>query len=538
MEKISAVCKDSIFFLSLKAGTLMNFFQSQKQLFLSKALPLTAAVISAFALLAPSISLAESQQKAQIASQQEQKEESDAKSLQKSKRQAKCSRKMGSKYYQEYGDAMHRYRYPSELTPAEWHTTMLFHRVKIPLTGPEYCSLVDFFNANPKDLSCSPAETCPNDAENCPVKKEASPSKLEELKQSVDDLSCRPSEATLADSNFLIKGTAFVNFNALSDHNNSFEAGLNPIFLWRWKDKILYEMELELHLDEDCSTEIGIEYTTIDYIANDYLIFRAGKFLLPLGFWKEKMHPEWINKLPTPPLPYVPEEHTIIPTAELGLDIRGAAPIGKNPWNDHVAMVLAYDFWVGNGPDQNEDGDIRLSCNYNDNNNNKAIGARLSFRPWPYRVVEVSGYRGQWNSNKHGGDVISHRDLFYNAVVADADWHFGAYYRIMGEYMWTKRGAVINPDIGITANKVYVHAAWAQLSSTLGMFKFPYCDNFELVLRYGWIDSRGSTDKRRQWSYGANYYLTDTMVIKLGFDQNRGHLNHDDRLTVQWAYGY
>lgn len=104
--------------------------------------------------------------------------------------------------------------------------------------------------------------------------------------------------------------------------------------------------------------------------------------------------------------------------------------------------------------------------------------------------------------------------------------------------MWTKRNAVVKPILGILRDKVFVKAAWAQISSTFGMFKFPYCDNFEAIVRYGWVDSGIEANKRTQWSYGLDYYLTDALVVKLSFDQNRGRLNKDDRVTLQWAYGY
>lgn len=291
-----------------------------------------------------------------------------------------CSVKKGSTLYKDYGDAMHKRRFQNELSPSEWMTTLLYHRILVPFTAEEYCSLLDYFT------DCDSGLNTEDTAQEIP------PSFSNEDKSGAQTPhSCKFGK--LPKSNFLIKGSTFTTFTALEDHNNTFLAGLNPLFLWRYDTRFLYEMELEIGL-EDGDTHIGMEFGNINYIMNDYLTVRGGKFLLPLGFWKEKMHPEWINKLPTPPLPYAYEEHPVIPPADLGIDIRGAVPIGTFFGRLAVPMVLVYDFWVGNGPSE-EDGDILLTgTNYNDNNNNKAIGARLSFRPWPYREFGISGMRG------------------------------------------------------------------------------------------------------------------------------------------------
>jgi hypothetical protein len=58
-----------------------------------------------------------------------------------SKTVLKEQKKIGSELYSEYGSAMHRLRLQNELTPAQWRTTLLFHRVRLPLTADDYRSL-------------------------------------------------------------------------------------------------------------------------------------------------------------------------------------------------------------------------------------------------------------------------------------------------------------------------------------------------------------------------------------------------------------
>lgn len=438
--------------------------------------------------------------------------------------QSRCSGMMGRKLYKDYGSAMHRQREQSELSPSEWMTTLLFHRILVPLTADEYCSLLDYFTDCDTGLNTEDtAQKIPNSSNS----EKGNPDK--------SSLPCKLGK--LPKSNFLLKGTTFASFAAMEDNNNTFLAALNPLFMWRYGTNILYEMELEIALDSG-ETHIGMEYGNLNYLLSDYLTIRGGKFLLPLGFWKEKMHPEWINKLPTPPLPYANEDRTVIPPSDLGLDLRGAVSVGTCGGRLDVPMVLVYDFWVANGPDE-VDGDILLNgTNYNDNNNNKSLGARLSFRPWPYREFGISGMRAQWNNNSHGGDVTSSQKLYYTAIVADTDLHFGDYFRVCGEFMWTKKD-MPQDDTNPNQGDVTTRAFWAQASSTcLEQTNVKYIENLEMVVRYGLINATGQQRNQRQWSFGLNYYLTNKMLFKAGYDLNWGDDNKNDLFSIQWAYGY
>jgi hypothetical protein len=51
---------------------------------------------------------------------------------------------LGSHYYEEFSDAFHAPRYPNELTPAQWATVMLHHRVHFMFTADEVKILQDY----------------------------------------------------------------------------------------------------------------------------------------------------------------------------------------------------------------------------------------------------------------------------------------------------------------------------------------------------------------------------------------------------------
>src|SRR6059036_3567343 len=60
-------------------------------------------------------------------------------------------------------------------------------------------------------------------------------------------------------------------------NTNTFSAALEPIFLYRLSDRLLFEGDLELKL-EDTETSADLEYAQVDYLLNDYLTVVAGKF--------------------------------------------------------------------------------------------------------------------------------------------------------------------------------------------------------------------------------------------------------------------
>src|SRR5262249_14710457 len=72
---------------------------------------------------------------------------------------------------------------------------------------------------------------------------------------------------------------------------------LEPIFLLQLNDHILLESELEFG-----TGDVRVGYAQADFIVNDWLTVVAGRFLSPVGFFNERLHPDWINKMPDFPL--------------------------------------------------------------------------------------------------------------------------------------------------------------------------------------------------------------------------------------------
>jgi len=75
----------------------------------------------------------------------------------------------------------------------------------------------------------------------------------------------------------LLTGYAFPGFEKREGEPSTFNAGPAPIFLWELSDKMFFEGELELGLD-DTETEVNLEYAQLTSLLNDYITAGAGKF--------------------------------------------------------------------------------------------------------------------------------------------------------------------------------------------------------------------------------------------------------------------
>lgn len=342
------------------------------------------------------------------------------------------------------------------------------------------------------------------------------------------------SEEARAKSHVLITGYADVGFRDRDGEDGTFRVGhFNPIFLYRYGDRLLAEAELEVELEreegESGETEVVLEYLTLDYVLHDYVTLIAGKFLLPVGVFNEKIHPGWINKLPSKPLPY---DEDLIPETDIGIQLRGAVNAGE--------AVLSYAVFGTNGPTSEteeeigEDGviireeELELEGNFKDNNRDKAFGGRGAiFYPFGTFSVEtgISGLIGDWDDDD---------ELTYSAIVVDAEIHaLENLLELRGEGLITN---VETPEEGdIDRNGAYVQAAYK-----LAAVDIPIVSQTELVCRYGAIRSDEDGADRDQFTVGGNYYFTNTFLFKIAYDFNDGDIKENDAdvLNLQLAYGF
>ena len=126
-------------------------------------------------------------------------------------------------------------------------------------------------------------------------------------------------------SQFLLRGYAHSGLEIYKENASFVGGSFNPIFLWHQSDRLLFEAELEIEL-EDGGTKVGLEYANMSYMLNKRVILRFGMFLLPFGIFSERLHPRWINRLPSAPLGFL-HHNKVGPASGLGIEVRGVLPL-------------------------------------------------------------------------------------------------------------------------------------------------------------------------------------------------------------------
>ena len=358
------------------------------------------------------------------------------------------------------------------------------------------------------------------------AKKEA-----EAAKKEVAVAKSEQSEWKNHDSTVHLGGYSSVNYTADDHENDRFsKVSYNPIFHYSFKDLVLLEAELEIEVEENGDTEVALEYMTIDWFMNDYVTLVGGKFLSPIGYFRQNLHPSWINKLPTAPAGFGHDQAA--PVADVGLQLRGGVPLGDT-------MFANYSFFVSNGPnlwELNEDGDeieaVETAGATGDEDDNFLFGGRIGLVPMAN--VEI-GFSGAF------GDVGLDEDDF-----ADRDYNV---YGIDGFGRWKNfdlRGEWIRQEVGSLATSVAPDSqeweAWyAQASYKFSQMPYKYLRNLEAVVRYSDYDSNHADQRQEQWTLGLNYLIAPQAIAKMGYEFNDGldgEPTNEDRLLFQLSYGF
>lgn len=326
------------------------------------------------------------------------------------------------------------------------------------------------------------------------------------------NLSAQTSTSEKQNSILHVSGYAHTGFEYEVDGASSFNVGtFSPIFHFLYKDIMLMESELEIEPLEDGSTGLVLEYLTLDLFLNDYITLVVGKYLSPLGQFKQNLHPSWINKMPTAPLGF--GHGGVIPSADIGLQIRGGLPINN--------MRIEYAFSIDNGPqytigDDHHGGDggpVLSHAGFNeDDNNDKVLGGRLGFLPLPNAGLGVSFASG-------GVVSLDGVGVDYGVLGFDSYWRPGFLKNL------ELRAEYIEKTAGEDAFSTY----YAQSAYLL-----PH--NFEAVLRYAQGDKNG--DQETQSAVGMNYLCSSNVIAKLAYESTMDEMSTVNRVIVQLAFGF
>ncbi|NMH64990.1 porin [Shewanella salipaludis] len=343
-----------------------------------------------------------------------------------------------------------------------------------------------------------------------------------------------------SDSLFHMTGYADVGYVNTEATEGSFTVGsFSPIFHFQYRDLVMLESEMEIEVGDDGETEVALEYLVVDWFINDYMTLMGGKFLSPIGQFRQNLHPSWINKLPSAPPGF--GHDGAAPVSDVGLQLRGGFPLGS--------VRTSYAFYVSNGPQlvaemEEEDGEIEYALDGveaegfgSDSDGEKTIGGRLGFIPFAGFELGISAASGKATvTSIHEGDsslLSGEAARDYDVIGADFNWQYQGF-NLRGEYVETKVGA--DTGEGTAASEGATWTTWyTQAAYRISASKW------ELVARYTDFDSPHDSQDQEQSALGVNYLFSSNFIGKVSYEFNDGLLESDadqDRVMVQMAYGF
>ena len=325
-----------------------------------------------------------------------------------------------------------------------------------------------------------------------------------------------------------------------NNDNGNFRVGtFAPIFHFQYRDLVMLEAELEIDVEDNGETNTALEYMTIDLFMNDYAAFVAGKFLSPIGQFRQNIHPSWINKMASAPPGF--GHDGAAPVSDVGFQLRGGLPA-------FGGIRSNYAFFASNGPTlESEDGELEGidAEGFNeDADGDKVFGGRVAILPMPSLEIGLSGATGKAAVNSDDGESIDIKlegerdydvygaDFSYQLMSSNVDWLQGLGLR--GEYVKTEIGST---DQGEAASAGASWRTWY----TQAAYRIP-STKIEAVVRYTDFDSALDSGDQKQWGWGLNYLFSSNVIGKLNYELNDGKESDSaadsNRFLIQLAYGF
>lgn len=315
-------------------------------------------------------------------------------------------------------------------------------------------------------------------------------------------------------------GYANVGFADPSHQTSTFNAvNFNPGFHYQYGDLVLLDAELEVTVQQDGGTEVGLEFASVNVLLNDYAVLYAGKFLSQIGQFRQNLHPGWINKLPSAPTGFGHDQAA--PTSDVGGGLRGGARLGE--------MGLNYSAYISNGPrlELNEAGD-EIEMIESEGSTSRfgkfAWGGRVGLRPLPKLEFGISGATGK-------------------VALEDEASRSYSVFGLDAAYQWRNldlRAEYVEQKVGDLSTSVAPEGGKWRAWYGQGSYRFAPT-KWEAVLRYGKYTTPHADQNQKQWATGLNYVFAPNLIGKLAYEFNDGEpgqTTDDNRFLAQIAYGF
>lgn len=328
--------------------------------------------------------------------------------------------------------------------------------------------------------------------------------------------------------------------------------GFEPVFLLQLNDHILLESELEFGLDE-----IEVGYAQMDYIVNDWLTVVGGRYFAPIGFFNERLHTAWINKLPDFPL--MERQVSLADFSLNGIQLRGAKYLFGSP------VKMEYSVYVANGLGLPAETELSALANLSElKETTKGINDAMA---WGERI---GFWLPEWGFNA-GCSTFFNRPYREDAGPRmtlwglDAGFHKGNWdFRFEFAAMSQRTPAPEEPAEGegevpaeapgplwIRRRGFYAQLAYRPYHLTDRLLR-----NTEVVFRFSRARFSGIDPtaldlaafsspvdvpvNRNQYTFGINYYFYPSLVWKFAYEINQEHALdlRDNVFLTQLAWGF
>jgi len=372
---------------------------------------------------------------------------------------------------------------------------------------------------------------------------------IDSLQSQVTALNSEVQQATeWKNPNTLVHMAGYADVGYVNPENadgSFFIGSFSPIFHFQYRDTVMLESELEFEIGETGETEVKLEYLTIDWFVSDYATVIAGKFLSPIGQFRQNLHPSWVNKMASAPPGF--GHDGAAPVSDLGVQVRGGFPLG--------GMRATYAIYSSNGPELKSETENELEFELDgvdaegfgaDRDGEKTFGGRFAILPVSSLEIGFSIATGKASVTLLEGNAVDSpaaglepgavfsaeeaRD--YDVTGADFVW-FNGNMSFRGEYVKTEVGEA---SAGITAGEA---ATWESFYTQFA-YRLP-ATKWEGVIRYSDFDSPHNNLDVTQTMLGINYLVSNNFIAKLGYEMNdgtNGASSDDDRTLLQLAYGF
>jgi hypothetical protein len=310
-----------------------------------------------------------------------------------------------------------------------------------------------------------------------------------------------------------------------------------PFFLVQLNKRMLLSAEVTFDL-----SGASLGQAQLDTFINDWLTMTVGYFLIPVGFWSERLDPNWINKLPD--IPLVMQQ--VIPDGltGTGIQFRGARYLFGSP------LKMEYSIFATNGlgvPGMGKAADwadlgavVGTTSNVN---NAMAYGGRIGF--WlPARGINfgISEYVTAPYSFADG-TVLSVWQPYFNYHYGNWDYRFE--YGNLSQSTKSFIGSNINRS-GFYSQIAYrnyqsIHKHLQRLEAV-----FRYSQARFSGIQYGHVDLTSFSPPMtapvndNQYTIGLNYYFYPSTILKFAYEINEAVVKnfHANVFMMQFATNF